>query len=93
MRPHWDAEKLILTYRGEVVRRVSGRATNMRPILDAFERLAWPGRIAVSDAKGLDPLKVRQTVFDLNDGLKSIVFKNNSGIMWGPPLRKPTRRR
>jgi hypothetical protein len=91
-RPRWDAETMTLSYRGEIVRKVSGRASNMLPILNAFERLAWPGRIAISDVKGLAPHKFHQTVFDLNRGLKLIVFENNAGIMWRPRLREPMRR-
>jgi hypothetical protein len=93
-RPHWATGRLI--YRGEVVREVAGRATNQIAVLNAFEHQAWPARISIEELEGFDPSKIRQTVYDLNCGLKGIYFvTRQNGIEWRPGerLRKPTRHR
>jgi len=80
-RPHWNG--VTLTFQGETIREVrAARASNIAVILDAFESLAWPERIDLSDVPDLSPWKVHQTVYDLNRGLKVIFFRVSRGILW-----------
>jgi hypothetical protein len=79
-RPHWADGRLV--YRGELIREVPPRATRLIAILDAFERRAWPTRIDVGDLGGFDSAKVRQAVYDLNQGLKAIEFESRMGVVW-----------
>jgi hypothetical protein len=44
-KPHWDAERRELSYRGVIVKRFHKPAPNQELILAAFEESGWPQRI------------------------------------------------
>jgi hypothetical protein len=44
-RPHWNADRRELTYRGRLVKRYRRPAANQERILAAFEEEGWPAAI------------------------------------------------
>ena len=83
----WDKACLTLTMGREVIRKVKRPriATNIIPILDAFQEEGWPSRIDDPLRGGADPTRLAAAVKSLNQGLRRIVFgKDGSGegIVW-----------
>lgn len=84
-RPRWDREAGRLFYRGDSIRSVSARGTNIRPILDAFQEEGWPARINNPLPGGEDSKKLRETLDSLREGLSGIDFFADgtaAGILW-----------
>lgn len=86
-KPHWDRERRELTYRGEVIRRISGleRAKNVVAILDCFELDSWPPRIDDPLPYQADPVRLAAAVKSLNTGLTAIRFHKDGtgkGVAW-----------
>jgi hypothetical protein len=83
--PRWDAASGKLYFRGEIVRTVTRRGTNMRLILDAFDDAGWPLWIYNPLPGGADSGKLRQTLYDLRKTLKAINLIPDgtaTGILW-----------
>lgn len=86
-KPKWYPDRNELWFQGECVRSVNGRtiATNLHPILDVFEEEGWPSRIDDPLPNGPDSERLRSTVYTLNRGLQSILFRADGageGIRW-----------
>ncbi|HMO84732.1 MAG TPA: hypothetical protein PKC18_07420 [Lacipirellulaceae bacterium] len=84
-KPVWDRERGELKYRGDRVRKVSSRATNIRRILDAFQEDRWPARVDNPLSGGADSKKLRDALNRLNQGLHGLRFFADgtaSGILW-----------
>lgn len=86
-RPAWNADRLELTLRGQVVRRIRnrGRAHNAVRILDTFQELGWSDRIDDPLRGGADPERLRDTIKSLNRGLTGLRFRADGtgcGVVW-----------
>jgi len=86
-KPVWDNERGELSFAGDVIRKVSARATSVRPILDEFQREGWPSRID-------DPLpfktwyatRIQEACDSLRTNLTRIDFRpdgSGKGVVWG----------
>jgi hypothetical protein len=85
--PVWNADRLELMLRGQVVRRLRyrGRARNVVRILDTFQELEWPDRIDDPLPGGADSERLRDTIKSLNRGLIGLRFRADGtgyGIVW-----------
>jgi len=86
-KPSWHKGLGTLRYRGEIVREVKAAATNVRLILDAFEKDGWPDEIfdLLPPAEAKD--RRRRAVETLNKDLRLIRFRstgNGRRIAWAP---------
>jgi hypothetical protein len=82
-KPTWNRETGKLMFRGQVVRRVRSLAGRIRPILNTFEDAVWVDRVEAPSE--YDPQTLRETVAQLNKGLKSIRFwadGSGRGVIW-----------
>lgn len=73
-RPQFDAITRALTFRGEVVRTYTPRATNCLAVLQAFEEEGWPLRIDDPLKGGKDAARLNLAVRSLNRELRRIRF-------------------
>jgi hypothetical protein len=83
--PNWDRAVGELVFRGEIIRRVSPRASNLHPVLDAFQEENWKSRIDSPLPGGKNSRKLREAVRSLNDGLEKIRFfcdGRAEGVQW-----------
>jgi len=83
--PDWDAASGELRFNGEVVRRVSPRATNARLLLDAFQEDGWDPRIDSPLRGGKNSRKLREAVRTLKQGLTKLDFfcdGKGEGVQW-----------
>lgn len=83
--PVWDAASGELRFNGEVARRISGRARNLRLLLDSFEEQNWRPRIDSPFPRAVVSRQLRDTLETLNDGLRLIIFRGDgsgSGVEW-----------
>lgn len=83
--PAWDREAGELRYEGDLIRKVSVRAANIRRLLDSFEEQHWPSRVDSPLPGGKDSKKLRSSIASLNKGLKTLRFYADggaSGIRW-----------
>lgn len=87
-RPDWNRDCGILTFRGEVIRRVRvGTGTHIVRILDEFEAQGWPDRIDSPITKTRDDQVHRDSIRKLNARLSAIRFRSDgtgTGILWEP---------
>jgi hypothetical protein len=86
--PYWDKSSHTLKFAGEVIREVKrpNTATNIIPILDAFQELGWPPRIDDPLPDGADPVRLAEAVKSLNQGLQRVKFRKDGtgkGVVWG----------
>lgn len=86
-RPSWNADRLELSLRGRVIRRIRSRTrgANIVRVLDVFEELKWPDRIDDPLRRGGDDERLRDTVKSLNRGLSGLRFRADGtgrGILW-----------
>jgi len=86
-KPLWHKGLGALRYRGEIVREVKAEATNVRLILDAFEKDGWPDEIfdPLPPAEAKAPR--RRAVETLNKDLRLIRFHSTGHgkrIAWVP---------
>lgn len=74
--PRWIARTGELWFDGQVVRKIHNlkKATNIVPILNAFEENGWPPSVDDPVTGGGDSVRRRHSVESLNDGLKKIRF-------------------
>jgi hypothetical protein len=83
--PIWDSESGVLLFRGELIREVSPRASNLRTILDVFQEEKWKSKIDSPLPGGKNSQKLREAVRSLNDGLTKIRFFCDGmaeGVQW-----------
>ena len=83
--PSWDCDKGELSFRGQVVRTVSGQANNIRTLLDAFQEMNWPARIDDPLPGGKNQARVNDTCGRLNDNLRALRFfgdGSGAGFAW-----------
>ncbi len=85
--PVWDRDRRTLFFRNQPVRTVRSLtvATHVVAILDAFQSLGWPHRIASPLADHADAQRLREAVANLNRGLTRIRFASDGsgeGIEW-----------
>jgi hypothetical protein len=83
--PDWDASAGELSLGGEVIRHVSSQAKNLRTILNAFQEDQWKHHVDNPLPGGADSRKLRQTVYNLNEGLSGIKFFSAGGakrVQW-----------
>jgi len=83
--PDWDPDTGKLVFEGEIVRKVSGRAENVRIVLGSFQELGWPSLIDNPLPGGADSNKLRETIRTLNKGLSVIRFYADGkakGVLW-----------
>lgn len=83
--PHWDGAKLKVG--SEVIATVAPKATNLRPVLEAFQLDEWPERIDDPLPFGCDDpgQRLRDTVRMLNRKQDTILFESDGtgeGITW-----------
>mgnify|MGYP006908204349 CR=1 FL=1 len=72
--PSWDMDKGELSFRGELVRKYSGQAVNIRTVLNEFQQLNWPSRIVDPLPNSKNQARVTDTVTSLNSKLKALRF-------------------
>ena len=83
--PAWDATTGELALDGRVVRTVAVRATNLRPILSAFQEEGWPPRIDDPLPGSESGQRLHRAIAELNNGLADISFHSDgrtSGVIW-----------
>lgn len=83
--PSWDAHSGTLVWQEHVIRKVDRQATNIRDVLDAFEKANWPARILDPLPGGKNQARVSDTVRRLNAGLTGIRFRadgSGAGFLW-----------
>jgi hypothetical protein len=100
-KPHWDAARSKLTYKGQVIKRFKQPAKNQESVFAAFEEARWVTRIGDPvSPKGLpDPRQLSATVRQLNKNRKADVMWFEMGgdgksVIWnsGPkPANKPAK--
>lgn len=81
-KPCWNNDRSELSYRDVIIRRVHGKAKQVRLLLDAFEEDGWLERI---DSPFDDGQTRREAIASLNSGLVAIRFKadgSGDGILW-----------
>jgi hypothetical protein len=88
-RPHYDATRRELQWRGRLVKRLKRAGCNQTAVLIAFENLGWPARIENPlESDGLTDTKaqLRETVRALNAGQEQdarIQFhSDDGGVRW-----------
>jgi hypothetical protein len=86
-RPRWSLVDRQLTLNGRPIRTVSGptRATNVVPVLEAFQNEQWPARIDDPLPGGPDQQRLHATIRSLNTGLSGIRFSSDGtgrGYAW-----------
>jgi hypothetical protein len=85
--PMWDEDSGELRLNGKVIRRLAGRAKNLRAILSTFQEEGWRLRVDNPLSGGANSRPLREAVRSLNEGLKAIRFRcdgKSSGILWEP---------
>ena len=85
--PVWNRTRRELSFRGQVVRRISSVsvAKNIVAVLNRFQKLGWPDCIDDPLPDGPDLQRKRETVATLNERLKLIRFYSTGtprGIGW-----------
>lgn len=83
--PAWDSEAGELRYEGDLIRKVSVRAANIRRLLNCFEEQHWPSRVDSPLPGGKNSKKLRASIASLNEGLKTLRFYADGGaggIRW-----------
>jgi hypothetical protein len=81
--PNWEASSGELRFNGVVLRTFSGKAKNIRLLLDSFQECRWKKRIDSPFPPATRQL--RNTVESLNDDLQSISFRcdgSGKGVEW-----------
>jgi hypothetical protein len=99
-RPRWDAKRLELRFRGEVILKFARSAPNEEPILDEFERAGWEPRITVRSVSlpGVKrKARLQNAVKELNrkQRVKRIHFWSSGAgtfIAWSPIEHGPGRK-
>lgn len=86
-KPRWNPDTGELTFRNEVVKRVSRlkMATNVVTVLGAFQESDWPPRIDDPLTGGKNPTRLHDTVKSLNTGLVALHFRadgSGEGYRW-----------
>ncbi|HEX3655210.1 MAG TPA: hypothetical protein VHV55_05370 [Pirellulales bacterium] len=87
-KPHWNRQSGKLLFNDRVVKTIRrlGIATNVVPVLDAFEELGWPERIDDPLPGGADSQRLQDTVKSLNSGLdQELHFRADGagrGFVW-----------
>lgn len=86
-KPRWDRDAGELWFNGEIVRRVplTGRAKNVRKILDAFETDGWDRRIDDPLDPDVSARRLPDALKSLKKGLSVINFRGDgsgSGVVW-----------
>jgi hypothetical protein len=80
--PQWDHDSRRLYYNGDLIRELSEQAKNIANLLQEFQRLDWPKRLAdpLPFKPGVDPVeRVKNTCKSLNNGLRHIHFHAGDG--------------
>lgn len=83
--PTWNADTGTLSFRDQVIRKVSGQAANARKVLTAFQELNWPMRIDDPLPGGKNQARVGDTCNRLNRNLLLIRFSGDGtgqGFAW-----------
>ena len=91
-RPKWDAERLELTFEGEIVKRFKAPAPNQEALLAVFEEEDWPPRIddPLTPQPEQDPKRrLLDTIKCLNRNQKSRLVRflgdgTGQGVRWEP---------
>jgi hypothetical protein len=93
-RPHWDADRRILWYGGQLVKRYTTKlAVCQVAILSAFEEDGWPPRIddPLPRATNMVPrIRLHEAIKRLNGGQRLIIFGadgTGEGITWTAQVR------
>jgi len=88
-KPVWDKDRGQLRVGGVVVRKVSGKATNVIRVLDAFAKACWPHSIPDPQPRlghqSIEPGQRADTIRSLNEGLEQIRFRGDGSgqrIQW-----------
>jgi hypothetical protein len=75
--PTWDAEKRVLCFDGQIVKRFKWHAMNQETILAAFEEEGWPVRID----DPLPPQPEQDSKRRLSDTIKCLNRKQQNGLI------------
>lgn len=81
-KPTWDKATRELRYRGRLCKCFVRRANNQWEVLSSFEELDWRYRI---DDPVSQPGNLKDTLRDLNRGMKHLVFRadgTGEGVLW-----------
>jgi len=84
--PSWDKEQRVLRFERGIARKIKSVkvASNIVPILDAFEQQKWPPHIDTPEV--LSGQKLHDAVYSLNQDLKNLAFHvtgDGARITWG----------
>ena len=83
--PKWEQETGQLSFRGRLCRKVSSRATAIRPVLEAFQKAGWPNSLPDVARDSVNPNRVDDLVTSLNTNLLHIKFsRSGESIRWYP---------
>ena len=89
-KPHWDSDRGELQLGGQLARKISkpSFATNIVPILDAFQKQRWRARINNPLPGIADSQRLREAIASLNEGLKLPAFAptDEDGEWYGDTL-------
>jgi hypothetical protein len=91
-KPHWDAQRRELRYRGLVVKRFHKPAPNQELILTSFQELGWPQRIddpLPPQGEIVPSIRLHDTLGRLNRTLQKPLLHFGSdgtgqGVVWKP---------
>ncbi len=94
-RPHWDAARRLLTYKGKDIKRLTKNAKNLEIVVQRFEETHWSRPVTEkelwnhTDKKWLDSAMRELNKRHITPGLMHFEMKGTIEITWGSGPKPP----